>query len=95
MLQNLLLTIDDLDIGTYLNTTGVWTNINTTQICVEGFYFENNSNSTSTCTPLCNFWMYALEILLVEDVVLVFEVSMFVAIVSSVILLIEALWLTM
>ena len=89
MLQNLLLTIDDLDIGTCLNTTGVWTD--TTRVCAEGFYLENNSDTTSTCTPLCNFWISASEFSSVGDVI--FVVSMFVSIVSSVILLIVALWL--
>ena len=43
------------------------------------------------CTPLCSFWVSSLELSLAEDVV--FLLSMFTAIIVSVILLIVALWL--
>lgn len=75
--------IDNLDISP-CNTTQ-----DTTRACSEGFYLENTSQ-TIACTPLCNFWISASEFTSAEDVI--FVISMFVAIVVSVILFIVALW---
>ena len=88
MCQNLLTIVDSLDVGTCLNMTGVWSN--GTQMCAEGFYLENDSDTMiAVCTPLCNFWISASRFTTAEDVI--FVISMFVAIVSSVILFIVAL----
>ena len=78
--------IDNLDnsASSCLNTTQ-----DATRACSEGFYLENTSQ-TIVCTPLCNFWISASEFTSAEDVI--FVISMFVAIVVSVILFIVALW---
>ena len=83
-LNILLIPIDYLDISACLNTL----TRNDTRTCAEGFYLENNSQ-TSTCTPLCDIWISASEISAAQDVI--FVISMFVAIVGSVILFILAL----
>ena len=58
---------------------------NDTRTCAEGFYPENDSE-TIVCTPICKFWLSALELSAAEDV------SMFEAIAMSIILFIVALW---
>ena len=62
---------------------------NDTRTCAEGFYPENDSEII-VCTPLCNFWISALELSATEDVTYV--ISMFMAIAVSIILFIVALW---
>ena len=62
---------------------------NDTTICAEGFFPENDSQII-VCTPLCNFWISALELSAAEDVIYV--ISWFEAIAVSIILFIVALW---
>lgn len=74
-------------------TDGIIWSLNTSQlICAVGFYLENDSDTmTTACIPLCDFWVSVSQFTIAEDVV--FAVSMIVAIVSSAILFIVALWL--
>ena len=74
-----------VDNSSFLNTTGGWSD--TTSICAEGFYLENNSQSTM-CTPLCNFWVSSSKLSTAEDVL--FLIVMFVSVASSVVLFIVA-----
>lgn len=62
----------------------------TTITCADGFYPKDNDQSIPTCTPLCNFWVSALEFSAAEDVI--FVISKFVGIFVSVILFIVAIW---
>ena len=62
---------------------------NDTRTCAEGFYPENDSEIIE-CTPLCNFWLSALELSAAEDVIVV--ISMLGAIAVSIVLFIVALW---
>ena len=65
---------------------------NDTRTCAEGFsyYDPENDSEIIVCTPLCNFWLSALEVSAAEDVI--FVISMFEAIAVSIILFIVALW---
>ena len=79
------LSLDNLDTSQCLKTLTQ----NDTRTCAKGFYSENDSEII-VCTPLCNFWISALELSAADDVIDV--ISILTAISVSIILFIVALW---
>ena len=72
-----------------LNTTGGWSGTDSQEIlCAEGFYLDNNSSPV--CNPLCDFWVSGSGTIARDVIILI---SQILSIISSVILLIVALWL--
>ena len=70
-----------------LNTTGRLAGTDNETLCAEGFYLDNNSSPA--CIPLCDFWVSGSGTTALDVIIIISQIF---TVISSVILLIVALW---